>query len=189
MGTFNTVKFISTDMRDFSGVIGRLEEQLTGQGYTFSRGDGALGYYFSITKGGIFKTVLGMKTALNVELTPMTGGVNVDAKVGIFGQQVIPSIITLFVAWPVLLTQIGGLVEQSKLDEKVIQMTEEAIRQTETGGYVDSGYAGSDGNYGTTGGNGASAGAASGFEFCTQCGAKVPSGSKFCCGCGRQLHQ
>lgn len=176
MGTFNTTKFISTDMKDFAQVIDRLDEQLTGQGFTFSRGDGALGYYFSITKGGIFKSVLGMKTALNVELTSMSGGVNVEAKVGIFGQQLIPSIISMFVAWPVLLTQIGGLVEQSKLDEKVIQMTEDAIRQLETGG------TGSDAGVVSGGAS------AEGYEFCTQCGARVPAGSRFCCGCGKQLH-
>lgn len=96
MGTFNTTKFIPTAMRDFDPVILQAEEYFQSLGYEFSRGDSASGNYFSISKGGIFKAVLGMKTALNVDLVPMTGGVTVTAKVGIFGQQVIPSIISAF---------------------------------------------------------------------------------------------
>lgn len=73
MGTFNTTKFIPTAMRDFDPVIIRAEEYFRSLGYEFSRGDSASGNYFSISKGGMFKAVLGMKTALNVEMVPMTG--------------------------------------------------------------------------------------------------------------------
>ena len=81
--------------------------------------------YFSLSKGGIFKTVLGMKTALNVELTRLQGGVSISAKIGVFGQQAIPTMITLFVAWPVGLTQIGGMFQPSKVDDQEIGMVGE----------------------------------------------------------------
>ncbi len=181
MGTFNSTKFVPTQMQDYSEVIRQTGEQLSQQGYTFTTGDSALGNYFSITKGGLFKSVLGMKTALNVELTPVSGGVNIEAKVGIFGQQIVPTMIMLFVAWPVLLTQIGGMVQQAKLDDQVIQILETNIRllegQASTAGRTDTS--------GTTQDSQMAGGGQS--EFCTQCGTKVPVGSRFCNSCGSKI--
>lgn len=174
MGTFNTTKFIPTAMRDFDPVILQAEEYFQSLGYEFSRGDSASGNYFSISKGGIFKAVLGMKTALNVDLVPMTGGVTVTAKVGIFGQQVIPSIISAFFLWPVLLTQISGMIQQSKLDDQVVQFLEQTIRQIEV---TQGAYTGSSSPQ-TAGESG---------QFCTNCGTANPAGAKFCCGCGTKI--
>ncbi|MGI6012528.1 MAG: zinc ribbon domain-containing protein [Ruminococcus sp.] len=175
MGTFNTTKFIPTAMRDFDPVIIRAEEYFQSLGYDFSRGDSASGYYFSISKGGVFKAVLGMKTALNVDLMPMTGGVSVTAKVGIFGQQFIPTIISTFFLWPVLLTQISGMVQQSKLDDQVVQFLEQTIRQIEvTRGQEPSFQAD------------ISAQQRAG-QFCTNCGAAILAGAKFCSGCGTKI--
>lgn len=172
MGTFNTTKFIPTAMRDFDPVIIRAEEYFRSLGYEFSRGDSASGYYFSISKGGMFKAVLGMKTALNVEMVPMTGGVSVTAKVGIFGQQIIPTLISTFFLWPVLLTQISGMVQQSKLDDQVVQFLEQTIRQIEA---VQAQPSFQNQNQRTAG------------QFCTNCGAVIPEGAKFCCGCGAKI--
>ncbi|UWP59415.1 zinc ribbon domain-containing protein [Ruminococcus gauvreauii] len=167
MGTFNSTKFIPTALTDYEAVITRAEEYFQSIGYSFSRGECAMGNYFSLSKGGVFKAVLGMKTALNVELTPMTGGVSVAAKVGIFGQQLIPSVISAFFLWPVLLTQITGMVQQSQLDEQVIQFVEQTIRQIE--------YTAPQANSAPTQASG---------SFCTNCGASIPEGARFCCGCG-----
>lgn len=190
MGSFNSVRFISTSITDFSEVADMVGEQMTQQGYTYTRNDSALGCSFSITKGGIFKSVLGMKTALNVDMAPMAGGVNVSAKVGVFGQQVLPTLITMFVAWPVLLTQISGMVQQAKLDDEVIQKIEQCIRVLENSGAAGT-YRGTPGMGAAPFQNdaaGAGQAAQQGFEFCTSCGNKVPLGSKFCNGCGAKLH-
>lgn len=190
MGTFNSVRFISTSMTDFSEVADMVGEQMTQQGYTYTKNASALGCSFSITKGGIFKSVLGMKTALNVDMTPMNGGVNVSAKVGVFGQQALPTVITMFVAWPVLLTQISGMVQQAKLDDEVIQKIEQCIRMRENSGPA-AGYRGTAGAGPMPFQNDAAGGgsaAQQGFEFCTSCGTKVPLGSRFCNGCGAKLH-
>ncbi len=48
------------------------------------------GVQVSIRRGGTFKAIIGMKTALNVKIEPATDGTKVDAGVGIFGQQAIP---------------------------------------------------------------------------------------------------
>ena len=43
----------------------------------------------SVTKGNLFKAVLGMRSALKITLTPQHDGVFFDANVGIYGQQAI----------------------------------------------------------------------------------------------------
>lgn len=171
MGMFNTIKFVKTDLVDFSKAVERVGERLIQEGYTFTQGSGALSDYFSLSKGGIFKTVLGMKTALNVELTRMQGGVSISAKIGMFGQQAIPTVITLFVAWPVVLTQIGGMIQQSQLDEKVIGMLEEEIRSEESGRVTET----------------IDVAAQRETKFCTACGQKVSSSARFCSSCGHAL--
>ena len=122
----------------------------------------------SVTKGNLFRAVLGMRSALKITLTPQTDGVLFDANVGIFGQQAIPTVITMLFFWPVLITQIWGLVEQSSLDDRALAAAERVI------------------------GNGSSA-TASSFassgtkQFCTNCGASISSEAKFCPECGTKL--
>lgn len=122
----------------------------------------------SITKGNVFKAVLGMRSALKVTLTPQTEGVLFEANVGIFGQQAIPTVISMFFFWPVLLTQIWGLIEQSALDDRALEVAKKAIG-------APSGYTSEYTPMGTS------------VKFCTHCGAKIPSGAKFCSECGAKV--
>ena len=118
----------------------------------------------SITKGGIFKAVLGMRTALKITLTPQTDGVLFDAGVGIFGQQAIPTVIAVFFFWPVLLTQIWGLIQQSSLDDRALAAAERGIAASSS----------------TVTGSVSSATS----KFCTSCGHKLNPTAKFCPECG-----
>ena len=163
MATFNSTLFIPTGLKDLSGVANNVKEYFENTGYTVSVEDRAMGYFISICKGGMFKTVLGMKTALNIEIKTLSGGVSASAKVGIFGQQLVPSMITLFIAWPILLAQISGLVNQAKLDDEALKIIEQSIRNLENGNTVISN---------------------SGSAFCVECGSALKSESKFCCECG-----
>ena len=125
----------------------------------------------SITKGNLFKAVLGMRSALKVTLIPQTDGVLFDANVGIYGQQAIPTVISMLFFWPVLITQIWGLVEQSKLDDRALALAEQAIAGDSTS-YVASSFSSS---------------STSPHKFCTSCGAKLEGSSKFCSNCGTKL--
>ena len=75
--------------------------------------------------------------------------------------------------WPVLLTQIWGLIQQSDLDDKALAAAQAVI--SENGG----------GNY---------AGASTPplvpgtGKFCTNCGAKLPDNARFCSNCGSPLN-
>lgn len=144
----------------------------------------------SITKGGFFKAILGMRTALKVVLLPQGELINFEASVGIFGQQVIPTLIMLFVTWPVLITQIWGLVKQSQLDDKVLAVANQVILENQALGACPppppSGFA----NIKVIDGETV---VIADFEntqevrFCTKCGAKATPGALFCSACGNKL--
>lgn len=74
----------------------------------------------SIKKGNLLKAVLGLQTALKINLSNTAPHVCVKAGVGIFGQQAIPTILTVCVWWPFAITQIWGIIKQSKLDQTVL---------------------------------------------------------------------
>lgn len=120
----------------------------------------------SITKGGMFKAVLGLKTALKITLQPRENAVLFDANVGVFGQQAVPTVISMFFFWPVLLTQIWGLIQQSQLDNRALEAAQTVALQS-----------------GTT----VSAQADAAFAFCPDCGKPVPQGARFCPACGAAL--
>lgn len=124
----------------------------------------------SITKGNLFKAVLGMRSALKVTLTPQTDGVLFDANVGIYGQQAIPTVISMFFFWPVLITQIWGLVEQSSLDDRALAVAERVIATGSTAPHQTVNQS-----------------QAVGQKFCTNCGTKLDGASKFCSNCGAKL--
>ncbi|MDO4563818.1 MAG: zinc ribbon domain-containing protein [Clostridia bacterium] len=163
MAVFNSSKIFSTPVKDVSAIVDAVKKHFETDGYLVNIENSAFGSFVSLTKGGIFKTVLGMKTSLNIDIRTIPDGLAVDAKVGIFGQQAIPALITWFVAWPVILTQITGLVQQSKLDDEALQVIEVAIRSQErNSGASDQG----------------------GACFCVACGAALQENSMFCHACG-----
>ena len=107
-----------------------LEIELRKDGYE-TRNDMLLGgdVVVSLTKGGFFKSVIGMKTALKVELRADNGNVLAKTSVGIWGHQIVPTVIMLLWFWPVLITQIWGLVQQSRLDTRVMEILAKAAQK------------------------------------------------------------
>lgn len=182
MGTFNTKTNLACKPELIPAMAERICQTFTAEGYEVKREDlYSGGTDISITKGGLFKAVLGMKTALKVTLVPQGNSVNFDAGVGIFGQQVIPTLVMLFITWPVLLTQIWGLVEQAKLDDKALAAAQAVIAENDgaaTAPTTAYAYAG------TSTGTSSATGAA---RFCTNCGTSVPANARFCPNCGNPL--
>ena len=107
-----------------------LEAALRQDGYE-TRSDTLLGgdVIVSLTKGGLFKAIVGMKTALKVELRVDGGNVLAKTSVGIWGHQIVPTVIMLLWFWPVLITQIWGLVQQSRLDAHVMEILGKAAEK------------------------------------------------------------
>ena len=169
MAAFSKKKILYGSPSLISDIANRIMEEFRKEGYEVSMDAlSSGGYDISITKGGIFKAVLGMKTALKVTLLPQGNNIHFEAGVGILGQQAIPTIISMLYFWPVLITQIWGMVEQSKLDDKALEIAQDVICMNN---HVGSSH--SDNNVGG--------------KFCTNCGASVPAEAKFCPECGAKL--
>ena len=168
MGKFNTKKTLYASTSLIPTIAARIQDEFQNEGYTVTADAlSSGGYDISITKGGIFKAVLGMKTALKVTLLPQGNTISFEAGVGIWGQQAIPTVISMLLFWPVLITQIWGMVEQAKLDDKAYEIAMTVVNTV---------------NYNTM-----SAQSSAGNKFCTACGTKNVDSAKFCCGCGRPL--
>lgn len=130
MSTFNTTKTINVSPRAIPAMHQHIVSSFTLGGYDveeyqFVNG----GSDISIAKGNMFMGVLGMRTALKISLQPQDDSVRFEAKVGIFGQQAIPSTITALFFWPVLFTQIWGIIEQANLDDKALTLAESAAEE------------------------------------------------------------
>lgn len=163
MALSNSSRFFRTKLTDLTLIARDFTQHFEGQGYTVSAENTYSGMLFSITKGNMFKTVVGLKTALNIELEVVEDGIKVNMKVGAFGAQILPTALTLFVAWPVVVPQIMGLVQQNKLDGEAYNVIETAIHRYEN------------------------TNVAVGKQFCTSCGAQIPEGSLFCQECGQRI--
>lgn len=85
------------------------------------------GKEISVTKGGLFRRVFGIRTALKVRLSPCDGSIWFKTDVGLFGNQVIPTVLVLSGWWIILVPQIWGLVHQVKLDDKALEIAERIV--------------------------------------------------------------
>lgn len=166
MPTFNTQKLLPATVAQIPAMAEAIRKEFAPEGFdiqidTLMSG----GRDISLTKGNLFKAVLGMRSALKITLTPQMDGVLFDARVGIFGQQAIPTVISMFFFWPVLITQIWGLVSQSKLDDRALAAAERGIQSSTSSSRVSSGDT----------------------LFCTHCGARMDVGARFCSRCGERV--
>lgn len=167
MATFNTKETLYGSPSLIPTIAGSIQETFVKDGYEVSMDAlSSGGYDISITKGGIFKAVLGMKTALKVTLLPQDGNIYFEAGVGIWGQQAIPTVISMLFFWPVLITQIWGLIEQSQIDDKALQLARNVIVNTPTQ---------------------VSHEPATTTIYCTACGAQNTYPANYCCNCGTKL--
>lgn len=168
MGAFNTKETLNGNPSLIPSIIEAIDKHFILNGYK-TKIDNMIsgGSELFVTKGGIFKEVLGMRTALKVTLIPQDKSINFEAGIGIFGQQFVPTIISMLFAWPVLITQIWGLVQQSKLDDQALEIAKRIISENSN---LSSEY------FFQT-------------KFCTECGSKINISAKFCSNCGTKLFE
>ena len=171
MGAFESQQTYSTPVTDLEPVVRETERHFRDQGFeavSERRMSGA--WDISLTRSNLFKTVCGLKSALKIELVPQGGAVFVKAGIGIFGQQAIPSIISFFIFWPVLVTQIWGLIQQSKLDEEALRVIGESLGRQKAAAEPEPGRS-----------------PAAQAKSCKACGATLPAESAFCPACGEKV--
>lgn len=134
MGTFDSSHTVAYVVEDLSPVAQDVMRHFEQQDFEVTETPIRTGgVQVSIRKGGIFKAIIGLKTALNVRIEPVANGTRVEAGVGIFGQQAIPTAITLLVFWPVVIAQVWNMVQQAKLDEEALGVAEESLKAHSAG--------------------------------------------------------
>ncbi len=173
MGVFKTKKVLQANSAIIPEIAEEIKRQFLIDGFEVdSQSLISGGYDISLAKGNVFKAVIGMKSALKISIEPLsTGQIVIEAGIGIFGQQVIPAMIMWFVTWPVLVTQIWGMVQQAKLDDKVIAIAETVVS----------------GNGCSSSSFSSSSSTSQSSKFCTSCGVSNSPATKFCGNCGKPL--
>ena len=129
MGTFNSSKTVPYVVEDLAPVAKEVMRHFEQQDYEVTETHIPTGgVQVSIRRGGTFKAIIGMKTALNIRIESQANGTRIEAGVGIFGQQAIPTAITLLVFWPVIIAQVWNMAQEAKLDEEAIRVAEESLK-------------------------------------------------------------
>jgi len=176
MGAFNTKTILNGNPSLIPAIADRICQMFAVDGYEINRENlMSGGVDISVTKGGTFKAILGMKTALKITLVPQNNSISFEAGVGIFGQQALPTVISMLFFWPVLITQIWGLVQQSNLDDKALAAAQAVINENRSNVYNNIGATTTPPPFNSS------------AKFCTNCGAKLPDNARFCSNCGSPL--
>src|SRR5215211_155408 len=129
MGAFSSSRTVPYVVEDLSPVAQDVMHHFESQDYEVTETPIPTGgTQVSIRKGGTFKAIIGLKTALNIKIEPEANGTKVEAGVGIFGQQAIPTAITLLVFWPVVIAQVWNMAQEAKLDEEALGVAEESLK-------------------------------------------------------------
>ena len=125
MGAFTTKKTLYGDTARIPQVAEKIRQAFVNEGYEVRIENPASGQRIFISKGGLFKAALGLRTALEITMKPdNAGNIAFEAGISVVKQQLIPTLITMFVFSPVVIVQVWGMVKQSKLDEKALAIAE-----------------------------------------------------------------
>ena len=129
MGAFSSSRTVPHVVEDLSAVAQDVMRHFEDQDYEVTETHIPTGgVQVSIRRGGTFKAIIGLRSALNIRIEPVANGTRVDAGVGIFGQQAIPTAITLLVFWPVIIAQVWNMAQEAKLDEEALRVAEESLK-------------------------------------------------------------
>lgn len=126
---FRSSKEIKGDVMLIPCIAEQIAKEFKSEGFEVDSKKIENHYDISLTNGGLVKASVGLKTALKVNIYPQKGNIHIDAGIGVFGQQALPSAVTALVAWPVAATQIWGIVKQSKLDDKAVAIAEKVVAE------------------------------------------------------------
>ncbi len=160
MSTFSTSKSYEVSSSFIPYAIERIRETFSAEGFDINqKGESINKTVLEVTKGNLVKKVVGLKQGLEISFETNGRYINVEAKGTVLKDQAIASTITLLLAWPVLIPQIIGLINQAGLDDKAI-------------GIIDTAHANFINEQ---------------PSFCTHCGGKVKGNQKSCPHCGAQL--
>jgi hypothetical protein len=182
MSIFKSEKLIPISVADLEPVAREVQVHFQQRHYQVTSMQTAAGTWeVDITSGGMFKAAVGLKSALKIQIEAMPRGTMVRAGAGIFGKQAVATVITMFVAWPVILTQAWGIIRQAGLDDEAIRIVEVSLSRH------DRAARGTNGQDPKPEEAYHSPGAANGVSgtHCAGCGNQLAQSSRFCPHCGK----
>lgn len=127
MGVFQSQKTVPVQMTDLAPVAQAVASHFQAKGFEVKSQRTDKGWHVSVSKADTFKVVMGTKTALNVEIEPKGNGTEISAGIGVFGQQ--SGGLGSIMAGPLMITQLWGMVQQSKLDDEALAVAEKALHE------------------------------------------------------------
>lgn len=182
MSLFKSEKLIPISVADLEPVAREVQSHFQQRHYQVNSLQTAAGTWeIDITSGGMFKAAVGLKSALKVQIEAMPAGTVVRAGAGIFGKQAIPTMVTMFVAWPVILTQAWGIIRQAGLDDEAVRIVEISLSRHDRAARGRNGqdpepqqaYQSPAAAVGTNG------------THCAGCGNQLAQSARFCPHCGQ----
>jgi hypothetical protein len=182
MSVFKSEKLIPISVADLAPVAGDVVAHFQQRNYQVSSMQTAAGTWeVDIASGGMVKAAVGLKSALKIQIEARPAGTVVRAGAGIFGKQAVATVITMFVAWPVILTQAWGVIRQAGLDDEAVRIVEVSLSRH------DRAARGGNGHDPEPGAASQSPAAGDGIEgvHCAGCGVQLPQTSRFCPHCGQ----
>ncbi len=164
MSLFKVAKTVPGSVADLGPVVRAVMKHFTDLDYEVRREQSSPQCWeIGIHKGGTFKAIVGLKTALRIRIETIGTSTQVEAGIGLLESQGISTAISMLAFWPVLVTQTWGVVRQSKLDEEAIAVAEAALLAQQA-------------LPGTS-------------RYCHECGVALAEASAFCHACGARLAQ
>lgn len=128
MSAFTTKKTLYGNVSQIPYVAEQIRQSFAAEGYEVRIENTTTGREVYITKGGLFKAAIGLRSALKVTMSPSRDGhIDFEAGVSVVKQQLVPTLMTMCVFSPIVIAQIWGMIKQSKLDEKAVAIAERAI--------------------------------------------------------------
>lgn len=129
MGPFKSKKVIYGSPSRIPYIAEEIRKSFTADRYEVRIVDPSLGNEIYITKGGMFKVALGLRSAMKVTMIPSRrdGYIDFEASISIVKQLLMPTLITECMLSPVVIAQIWSTIRQYKLDEKALEVAENVV--------------------------------------------------------------
>jgi len=116
-------------LEESSKIVESLKSFLCSNGYSvqeFLKHDGLI---LQIRRGGGFKAVLGLSTALNVNIEQNERYFTISFSNGKWVDKAAVAGISMFVLWPLLITSAVGAYKQSELPNQIIQYVNSEVNR------------------------------------------------------------
>ena len=109
MSVFKSETLIPISVTDLGPVAEELAEHFRNRNYQVECAEtDDSKWEVGITRGGKFKSIAGLKSAMRVELEPVRRGTMVRTGAGVFGKQAAVTAVTLVIWWPLAIAPVWG---------------------------------------------------------------------------------